>query len=132
MLTASGWEWVEFVAAAGAGKKRKPGFVASQKGSELRMDTRQAGSQRVSIGYLRTFSSTAVATVGCEPPCTCDSRTLHAHSSSRTSTTVFSPALDAESPHGANCTLRLRMLTDGQMFKLTALQVDSGAGGDDW
>ena len=127
ILGSSGWTRVEWVRAAGGERKRKPGYVASHKGAELRIDTRQAGVQHVSIGYLQTYSSSARAQVECEAPCACAAEELHAHAASRTSTTAMSPKLRAVAPAGATCTLRLRLLTEQQPFKLIAIHVEDPA-----
>ena len=68
ILGTSGWIKVDWVKAAGGKQKKKPGYVASRKGAELRIDTRQAGLQHVSIGYLQTYSSSAMVQVECEAP----------------------------------------------------------------
>jgi len=128
ILGTSGWIKVDWVKAAGGKKKKKPGYVASRKGAELRIDTRQAGLQHVSIGYLQTYSSSAMVQVECEAPCSCTAEELRAHTSSRTSTTAMSPKLRAVAPAGATCTLRLRMLTDQQPFKLIAIHVEDPTG----
>ena len=119
---------VDWVRAAGGEKKKKPGYVASRKGAELRIDTRQAGLQHVSIGYLQTYSSSAMVQIECEAPCSCTAEELRAHTSSRTSTTAMSPKLRAVAPAGTTCTLRLRMLTDQQPFKLIAIHVEDPTG----
>ena len=128
ILGTSGWTKVDWVTAAGGEKKKKPGYVASRKGAELRIDTRQAGLQHVSIGYLQTYSSSAMVQIECEAPCSCTAEELRAHTSSRTSTTAMSPKLRAVAPAGTTCTLRLRMLTDQQPFKLIAIHVEDPTG----
>ena len=127
ILGSSGWTRVEWVRAAGGERKRKPGYVASHKGAELRIDTRQAGVQHVSIGYLQTYSSNARVQVECEAPCACAAEELHAHAASRTSITAMSPKLRAVAPAGATCTLGLRLLTEQQPFKLIAIHVEDPA-----
>lgn len=122
----AGWSWVEWVAAAGGQRKHKPGYVASARGARLLLDTQTAGAQRISVGYLRTYSSSAVARAGCESPCVCTPDTLHAHTSSHTSTTQMSTPLEASTPPGVGtCTVYLQLETDGQQFKLNSLQVES-------
>ena len=128
VVETSGWSKVEWVSAAGGAKKYKPGYVASTSGSELRIDTRRGGAQQVHVGYLKTYSSTAVASLGCVAPCTCPAQDLRAHAHPRTSTTTLSPSVRAESPSSTNCTLRLSLSTDGQQFKLISLHVDAADG----
>ena len=87
----------------------------------------------MSVGFLRTYSSRAVAELSCVRPCACAPTNLSAYTGgARTSTTVFSRPLAVEAPNmaggggaggDATCELQLRVLTKGEAFKFIALQV---------
>ena len=116
----------------GGGKKskEKPGYVASARGATLHVDTLHTGQHLVSVGFLRTYSSRAVAVLGCVAPCRCAADDAAATNLSvatrvRASTLQLSPQLMVSSPPPATCTLELRLLTDGQPFKFIALQVQA-------
>jgi len=118
-----GWHWVELA----PNGKRKPGYVTTEVGARLVIDSLASVTHRVALGYLRTYSSTAVTRVVCVLPCRCASLDLSAAApgGQRTSTTAFSEPLAVRVPRArlhSSCHLELRLVTNGS-FKFISLQV---------
>ena len=104
--------------------KPKPGLKARARGAALRLDTARDGEREVRLGFLRTWSSGAVARVSCAPPCHCSLLMLSTHAEAHTSTTAFeSVPGGVRSPEGVSCQLELQLLTDAQPFKLVSMHV---------
>ena len=102
--------------------KPKPGFTARSRGAQLRIDTTRDGHTQLRLGFLRTYSSRAVAQMRCVAPCTCAEMNLSVHTEARTSTTHFEHvAGGVSSPSGSSCQLELSLLTDDEPFKLISM-----------
>jgi hypothetical protein len=101
--------------------KPKPGVTARSRGAHLRIDTTRDGHTELRLGFLRTYSSGAVAQLRCIVPCICADTNLSTHTA-RTSTTHFkSVAGGVSSPRGSSCQLELSLLTDEEPFKLISM-----------
>ena len=93
------------------------------------MSTQAGVAHTVTVGYLRTHTSRAMAQLTCMRPCACAPTNLSAstRSGEHTSTTVFSAPVHVRVERGVGavkaCTLALQLLTDGTPFKFSALQV---------
>ena len=73
---------------------------------------------------------TALASFGCVPPCVCQALNVSAavaHRGEKTSTSALSEQLAVVAPAAGTdartCQLEVRLLSDGQAFKVNALQV---------
>ncbi len=134
VVHANGWKKVNWVdGSAGRIRKHKPGYVASDLGARLLIDTRHAGQQTLSLGFLRTHNSTAAAEVECQLPCACARVTLYAFTPSHTATTQQSAPVVVTGKSTGTCSLALTLLTHGQPFKFININVEStkdGHGGD--
>lgn len=106
-------------------RKKKPGFEASKFNATLEIDTLVKGSGQISIGYLRTYASEAVAELSCIKPCVCKTARLQVHTSAHTSTTVFSPKVSFVGPEGISCHVQLRLVNNSGAFKFISLQTNS-------
>ena len=93
----------------------------SDRHATLEVDTTQAGRGRARVGYLKTYSSHAVARLDCVAPCSCTSSNITAYTRTRTSTIEFTKWVAFSSPEA--CVLRLQLKTHSESFKFSALQV---------
>lgn len=126
VVQAAGWARVDWVRGAGGRtQKLKPGYVATQRGAQLLLDTQRSGEMVLRVGYLKTHNSSATARLSCAPPCACTAQSLRARAVSNTATTQMSSPLSAMAPLSATCNLQLELLTDAQPFKFIVLQVDA-------
>ena len=131
VLAHDGWRFVELdsgvdAATGHAVRKPKPGFKATARGARLVLNTTRGGvGQSVRLGFLRTYSSTAVAQARCAAPCRCKPTNLTAHTPQNVSTTQFESIERGVSTPSARetCTLEVELLTEGQEFKMVSMHV---------
>ena len=121
VLRSDGWRLVQSERSAFSGEvKHKPGYVATQRGAALLVDTVTPGVA-LQAGFLRTRASRAVARLSCVAPCRCSPMELHAFTNASTSTTEYSPVHTFHAE--ASCAFELRLVSDGETFKFVGLQV---------
>ena len=128
VVAAERWSYVVTDSGSEDGSKThkpKPGYKAKDKGARLLVDTSVSGNGAFSIGFLRTYTSQAVARLSCVAPCTCQERTVYAGTTHHTSTTVMDRThTDFDTPgDGPACRIQLELTTEGEIFKFIALHV---------
>ena len=130
-----GFEFIRYEYGQSGEQKLKPGWVANQTGSRLRVTVADGGSRFVSVGYLRSWTSKARFMITCVPPCSCTESTMSTTSMNRMTDgvkiTKYSPFFHVNAPsEGTLCNLDLTVTKpNDQRFKFIALRVSRSAMG---
>ncbi|KAG2434505.1 hypothetical protein HYH02_012172 [Chlamydomonas schloesseri] len=135
LVSAQGFDWVN----EGSTAKPKPGYVATQPGSKLRLrvDTDRSGlgsapGERVALylHHLRSYEHMGAAALRCVSGCNCSEVRVDAHISERVSQVYL---VKMEVSQSAACEVEVEVLRDSRSgehkFKVSGLVVAERAGG---